>query len=143
VEHADAVSRVAINLRGVPRDGVHRGDTLTRPGDWRGVASLDVRLSEPGRLPAQMIYHIGSAAVPTRIRPLGEDTVRLTLDRPVVCALGERGILLDPGGRRMVGDPAALPAEVGDDRDAGCQTDFLDRSLASKRRKRRTSCCFD
>ena len=101
VERADAVSRVAVNLRGVPRARVHRGDTLTVRDRWRDVGQLDVRLSE-GQIPSEMILHLGSAAISARVRALGTDTARLTLARPVVTAFGERAILRDPGSRQIV-----------------------------------------
>ena len=39
------VARVAVNLRGVPREAVARGDVLLTPGAWLPTAELDVRLS--------------------------------------------------------------------------------------------------
>ena len=39
------VARVAVNLRGVPREAVARGDVLLTPGAWLPAAELDVRLS--------------------------------------------------------------------------------------------------
>ena len=40
------VARVAVNLRGVPREAVARGDVLLTPGRWRPTAELDVRLTD-------------------------------------------------------------------------------------------------
>ena len=68
------VARVAVNLRGVPREAVARGDVLLTPGRWLRAAELDVRLAgvrDPGThrdvpllddLPEQLTLHIGSAA---------------------------------------------------------------------------------
>ncbi|WP_107079637.1 selenocysteine-specific translation elongation factor, partial [Micromonospora sp. MH33] len=77
----DAVARVAVNLRGVSRDRVARGDALLTPGRFRRTDLLDVRLAgDPAAdLPATLTLHVGSAAVPARVRPLGPDTVRLRL----------------------------------------------------------------
>lgn len=41
----------------------------------------------------------GSTAVPARVRPLGSDTVRLRLDRPLRLRIGDRAVLRDPGRR--------------------------------------------
>jgi selenocysteine-specific elongation factor len=102
------VARVAVNLRGVPREAVARGDVLLTPGAWRPAAELDVRLSgvrgpapEPPELPEQLTVHVGSAAVTARVRPLGVDTVRLRLRHPVPLRIGDRAVLRDPGQRRV------------------------------------------
>ncbi|WP_040923760.1 EF-Tu/IF-2/RF-3 family GTPase, partial [Saccharomonospora iraqiensis] len=39
-----AVARIAVNLRGLDRDSVRRGNTLRTPGAWRGTDEVDVRL---------------------------------------------------------------------------------------------------
>jgi selenocysteine-specific elongation factor len=110
----NAVARVAVNLRGVERDEVGRGDALLTPGAWRTTASIDVRLSQPA-LPTELVLHVGSAAVPVRVRPLGGDVARLTLARAMPVQAGDRGILRDPGGQRLASglvvldtDPPAL-----------------------------------
>ena len=67
-----SVARVAVNLRGVERSEVARGDALLTPGAWRATAGLDVRLSaDPRELPAELVLHVGSTAVAARVRPLG------------------------------------------------------------------------
>ena len=102
------VARVAVNLRGVPREAVARGDVLLTPGAWLPTAELDVRLSgvreaapDPGELPEQLTLHVGSAAVAARVRPLGGDVVRLRLRHPVPLRIGDRAALRDPGRRRV------------------------------------------
>ncbi|MGB8652641.1 MAG: GTP-binding protein, partial [Mycobacteriales bacterium] len=44
-----AVARVAVNVRGVEREEVGRGDALLTPDAWRATAALDVRLSTAQR----------------------------------------------------------------------------------------------
>ena len=39
VPRVRGVSRVAVNLRGVPRDAIARGDALLTPGAWLAVAT--------------------------------------------------------------------------------------------------------
>ncbi|MDI2131059.1 selenocysteine-specific translation elongation factor [Yinghuangia seranimata] len=119
VDRADAVARVAVNLRGVGRDEVRRGDALIAPGGWHSTAELDVRLhdlrptDEARRraLPEQLTLHIGSAAVPVRTRTLGgSDTARLTLATPLPVAHGERVALHDPGRRSVVAGADVIDA---------------------------------
>src|SRR5262249_50345342 len=107
-----AVARVAVNLRGVDRDQVRRGDALLTPGSYREVSLVDVRASgDPvASLPPSVTLHIGSAAVVTRVRALGRDTARLQLSRPLPLRLGDRALLRDPGryGQRVVGGLTVL-----------------------------------
>ena len=77
------VSRVAVNLRGVSRDAVRRGDAVVTPDAWPSTDTLDVRRTTGGPLtevPAQLVVHVGTAAVPARLRPFDADHARLTLD---------------------------------------------------------------
>jgi selenocysteine-specific elongation factor len=96
------VARVAINLRGVERDDVSRGMAL-HAGEWTVTDLVDVRVEDAARLPREPVLHIGSAAVPVRLRPLGDDTARLTMTRPLPLHIGDRLLLRDPGARRVTG----------------------------------------
>ncbi|MFI2651491.1 selenocysteine-specific translation elongation factor [Micromonospora fulviviridis] len=109
----DAVARVAVNLRGVPRDRVARGDALLTPGRFRRTDLLDVRLAgDPAAdLPATLTLHVGSAAVPARVRPLGPDTVRLRLARPLPLLIGDRALLRDPGRHHVAGGVTVLDVD--------------------------------
>ena len=108
------VVRAALNLRGVSREAVRRGDVLLTPDAWPRTRLLDVRrttgtpLSE---VPAQLVVHVGSAAVPARLRPFDDDHGRLTLDRRLPLVLGDRLVLRDPGGVRVLGGAEVLDAE--------------------------------
>ncbi|MFC9976382.1 selenocysteine-specific translation elongation factor [Spirillospora sp. NPDC127200] len=100
------VARVALNLRGVDRDAVARGMALVTPGAWTPTTCVDVRTrfgEASGRLARQMILHLGSAAVPVRLRPLGPDTARLTLNTRLPLHVGDAGLLRDPGRRAVAG----------------------------------------
>jgi len=94
-----AVARVAVNLRGVAHEDVRRGDALLAPdGGWAFTGQVDVgTTAEPGSMPADLTLHVGSAAVPVRLRPLAGRVVRLTLRRPLPLAAGDVGLLRDPG----------------------------------------------
>ena len=105
------VARVAVNLRGVPREAVRRGAALLTPGAWRPTCTVDVRLStSPAtKLPQQVMLHTGTAAVPTRVRPLGVDAARLSLAQPLPLRIGDRALLRDPGGTQR---QCSIPAGV-------------------------------
>ncbi|MEV7328065.1 SelB C-terminal domain-containing protein [Micromonospora sp. NPDC093244] len=105
-----AVARVAVNLRGTPRDRLGRGDALLTPDRFHHTDLVDVRLTgDPAAdLPATLTLHVGSAAVPVRVRPLGPDTVRLRLARPLPLLVGDRALLRDPGRHHVTGGVRVL-----------------------------------
>jgi selenocysteine-specific elongation factor len=108
------VTRAALNLRGVARDAVRRGDALVTPDAWPSTRMLDVRRTTGGPLteaPAQLVVHVGTAAVPARLRPFDDDHARLTLDRKLPLVLGDRLVLRDPGGHRVLGGVQVLDAD--------------------------------
>ncbi len=120
VEEAGALARVAVNLRGVDRDSVGRGDALLTPDAFGAVSVVDVRLH--GRaatgLPPELTVHIGSAAVQAHVRPLppvaGPDgLLRLRLARPLPLHVGDRALLRDPGAARVSGPQRAGPIVGG------------------------------
>jgi len=96
----DAVARVALNLRGVDRQHIGRGDAIRTPGAWLDTAEVDVALRAAGQLHRQLVLHIGSAAVPVHLRPLGT-AARLRLARPLPLRVGDIGLLRDPGEHRI------------------------------------------
>ncbi|MHA3701215.1 selenocysteine-specific translation elongation factor, partial [Jatrophihabitans sp. YIM 134969] len=100
------VSRVALNLRGVSPGDVARGHALLTPGAWASSAVVDVRLDGPP--PREATLHVGSAAVPARIRPLGEDLVRVTTTHPLPWHVGDRALLRDPGAHTVAGGLTVL-----------------------------------
>jgi selenocysteine-specific elongation factor len=105
-----AVARVALNLRTIEPDQLGRGTALLTPGEFVAVETADVRVDgDPvADLPATATLHLGSAAVTVHIRPLGKDTARLRLDRPLPLRLGDRALLRDPGLRRLAGGVTVL-----------------------------------
>ena len=112
------VARVALNLAGDDRSELDRQSVLTAPGAWWRTDVVDVRLRPAGREgpdtaggpPQRPLLHIGAAAVPTYLRPLGDDVARLTLDRPLPLRIGDRALLRDPGSRRLWGVTVLDPA---------------------------------
>jgi selenocysteine-specific elongation factor len=134
---AAGTARVALNLRGVSKDGVRRGMALVQAGRWTLADSVDVRLhtgcvpqaaawsrpvtsqpvpgqsAEPGSpaadLPRTVTVHAGAARGVARVRVLGPELVRLSLADPLPLHVGDRLLLRDPGSRR----PGAWPAVAG------------------------------
>ena len=117
VRTVSGVARVALNLAGDARSELDRHSVLVTPGAWRDTVVVDVRLTTgtgtPDAPPRRPLLHIGAAAVPAYLRPLGEGLARLTLDRPVPLRIGDRALVRDPGSRRLWGvtvlDPAPPP----------------------------------
>jgi selenocysteine-specific elongation factor len=103
VDQVSAVARVAVNLRGLDRTQVRRGDCLLSPDAWWSSDSLDVRLRPLLAEPAgELVLHLGSAAIGVRVRRLDAEHARLRLARPVPVQVADRGLLRDPAGRQIV-----------------------------------------
>jgi selenocysteine-specific elongation factor len=104
-ERLAATARVALNLRGVAVDELHRGDALLTPGAFRATDLIDVTLPSPpeATLPAELVVHVGSATGGARLRPLHGAAVRLRLATPLPLRVGDRLLLRDPGARRVLG----------------------------------------
>lgn len=109
MEVVEGVTRVAVNLRGLEVADVSRGDALVREHEWVVTAEADVRLTRRGivapaphepRAAAHWMLHVGSAAVPARLRPFpapaGELLGRLRLAGPLPLSIGDRALLRDP-----------------------------------------------
>ncbi|HEX8079135.1 MAG TPA: selenocysteine-specific translation elongation factor [Jatrophihabitans sp.] len=118
VEQAQAVARVAVNLRSVQRREVGRGDCLLTPGAWWSSDCLDVALepllAEPQ---SRQVLHIGSASIPVRLRLFGAasaegmTTARLSLARPIPVQAGDRAVLRDPGQQSITAGVRVLDAD--------------------------------
>nr|WP_306254951.1 selenocysteine-specific translation elongation factor [Ornithinimicrobium cryptoxanthini] len=106
------VSRVAVNLRRTETDLAARSSVLFTPGAYAEAQVVDVALEpvdtglghsrqERATPPVEAILHVGTAAQPTHVRPLGSGYARLTLSTPLPWHVGDRTILRDPGDRRL------------------------------------------
>lgn len=112
------VTRAAVNLRGIAAESLSRGDVLLTPGAWTLTDTVDVRrlTGEPlDAAPQELTVHVGTAAIPARVRPLGDRHARLTLPRALPLTLGDRMLLRSPGSRAVYAgvqvldvDPPAL-----------------------------------
>jgi selenocysteine-specific elongation factor len=103
-DRVEGVARVAVNLRGVDRHELRRGDALLTPGAWLATEQADVRLHGTADLKpsAHLVLHVGSAAVPARVRPFPGGTARLRLADPLPLSVGDRGLLRDPSRHDLV-----------------------------------------
>ncbi|OBJ31579.1 selenocysteine-specific translation elongation factor [Mycolicibacter heraklionensis] len=106
--------RVAVNLRGVAAGEVRRGDALVSSDEWLTTMVADVRhrtgcpLAEA---PERIVVHVGTAAVPARLRLLDADHARLTLESPLPLMFSDHLALRDPGARRVLGGVVVLDAD--------------------------------
>ncbi|HVW44633.1 MAG TPA: SelB C-terminal domain-containing protein [Amycolatopsis sp.] len=109
-----AVARVAVNLRGAK--DIERGDTLLTPGAWLATTELDVAMRTKSNLHRDLVLHLGSAALPVHVRPLGTDFARLRLPSALPLRVGDTGLLRDPGEHRIAAGVEVLdvrPPELG------------------------------
>jgi len=117
VLRAEAGQRVAVNLPGIERSRLRRGDVLVEPGFYPVTWRLDVALEELEPVPAAVTVHIGTSDVPARVVRNGR-YAQLRLRGAVLAARGDRvvlrtettvggGIVLDPSPPRRL-DPERL-----------------------------------
>ena len=111
VDEVRGTARVAVNLRGITREDAHRGDALLTPESWRATDVVDVLLRGDGPVHRELVLHLGSAAVPCHVRPLGTVTARLRLPTPLPLRAGDTGLLRDPGGHRIARGLEVLDAD--------------------------------
>jgi selenocysteine-specific elongation factor len=124
VERGEAGQRVAVNLPGISRSQLRRGEALVAPGTYPVTWRLDIALEELEPVPPAVTVHIGTSDVPARVVRAGR-FAQLRLREPVVAARGDRvvlrtettvggGIVLDPAPPRRF-DPRRLEVlESGD-----------------------------
>ena len=114
VETASGPTRLAVNLRAVASGDVPRGSALLSPGWPAPTTVVDVvlhRLSD--RMPAHATLHAGTTSAAVRVRPLGADHARLTLDDPSAAlplVVGDRVVLRDPGAHEVLAGATVLDA---------------------------------
>ena len=125
VESIGPGHRVALNLSGVERTEIERGDVLIRRDEWhhsdRFDASLTVlaSLDHPVSRRGAYSVHIGSADVPARLRVIGPDTiaagstgaVRIHLDRSFPLLPGDRFVVRESGRQETVGGGEILDVD--------------------------------
>jgi len=105
------MNRAAVNLRGVPAGDIRRGQALIAPDSWFMTTVIDVRRiggAALNEVPAQLTAHIGTAAVPARLRGFDAGHARITLDWPLPLIAGDRLLLRDPVSRLVLGGVGVL-----------------------------------
>jgi selenocysteine-specific elongation factor len=114
--------RVALNLAGLRREQVSRGDVVTVPGaDIHPSYRLDVELSAGAAeivAERRVQVHLGTRESPARLVDLDHGAVQLRLERPLLARRGDRLIVRriappDTLGGGVVTDPA--PPRHGSD----------------------------
>ncbi len=132
VDVARAGQRVALNLTGVRREAVGRGDVVVAGAGapaptYRLDATLDCAPA------ARLMVHHGTREVPARAVALGGDAWQLRLEAPLVALAGDRlvlrtitppdtlggGVVLDPGPRRRTASTPAAAEPRGSSRVGG------------------------
>lgn len=116
VAEASAGQRTAVNLPGVEKEAVQRGEILTAPEGLvpgrRSAASIRVlgSASRPLRPHVQRTLHVGTASATVRVRPLGvpeippggEGYVEIVSERPLAWVRGDRFILRSHAENRTI-----------------------------------------
>lgn len=100
----EPTSRVAVNLRGISADAIHRGHSLLSSGAWELVEQIDVRRTfgqDFHELPQNIVVHIGTAGLEAHVRPLSADYACLSLAHPLPLQLLDRFVVRSPGGRHV------------------------------------------
>jgi selenocysteine-specific elongation factor len=92
VLRAEAGQRVAVNLPGIERAQLRRGDALVEPGNYPVAWRLDIALEELAPVPAAVTVHVGTSDVSARVIRSGR-YAQLRLREPVVAARGDRVVL--------------------------------------------------
>ncbi len=125
VARAEAGQRVAVNVPGVERNELGRGDGLVTPEAFATSYRLDVRLEAIAEIPASVSVHHGTSQIAARVVRADETRAQLRLAAPVVAARGDRfvlrtettvggGVVLDPAPPRRVDAERLAVAEAGD-----------------------------
>ncbi len=127
VERAAPGSRVAMNLSGVSKADLKRGDIVTIPGWLRPTVLVDVQLcylpsaQRPLRHNTQLKFFSGAAETMARVRLLGQDRLspaqsgwaQLQLQEPVALIKGDRFIVRVPSPPATVGGGIVVDPHPG------------------------------
>lgn len=117
VERAEPGSRTAVNISGIDRKLLARGQVLSHPGLMQASEWVDVRFrhladaGRPLRHDAQVKFFVGAAESLAQVRlldaeallPGHEGWLQLRLRQPVALAQGDRFILRSPSPAQTIG----------------------------------------
>ena len=121
------VARVAVNLVGVERGDLERGDVVAQPRAWTPTTSFDVRLRAVRGLGKALTargafkVYAGTSEADVRVRfldanrlePGGEAFARMVTSRPLVLAVNDRVVLREAGRRETVAGGLVLDLAPG------------------------------
>jgi selenocysteine-specific elongation factor len=121
------VARVALNLVGIERDDLERGDVVTRPDRWAPTTSFDVELRAVRGLSKALTargafkVYVGAAETQAHVRfldgkrlePAGRAFARVRTARPLVLTVGDRFVLREAGRRETVAGGLVLDVAPG------------------------------
>ncbi len=115
---AEPGSRVALNLSGVDRNSISRGDMIGLPGQWettdRLLASVrTARYAEALEKKGAFQLHLGSSVRETRITAKNDDYLVVQLDRAIPTAVGDRFVIRDTGRRLVVAGGRVIDPSPG------------------------------
>jgi selenocysteine-specific elongation factor len=141
-DRACPVSRVAMNLVGVERGDLERGDVVACPREWAPTTAFDMELRAVRGLEKALTargafkVYAGSAESDARVRfldgsrlePDGRSFARLRTARPLVLAVGDRVVVREAGRRETVAGGVVLDI---DPRKATLAPDRLAARLAA------------
>ncbi len=127
VERVVPGSRVAMNLSGVSKTGLQRGDVITSPGWLRPTVLVDVQMrylsdaKRPLRHNTQLKFFSGAAETLARVRLLGQETlppgesgwVQLRLQEPIPLVKGDHFIVRVPSPPATVGGGTIVDPHPG------------------------------
>lgn len=105
--------RCALNLTGVRKETIHRGDWALAPSHTMTSARCEVTLDwreERVKSGASVLAHHGAAHTLARLTPLpdSDNLVRLALDQALPLRVGDRLVLRDVGATRTLGGALVL-----------------------------------
>jgi selenocysteine-specific elongation factor len=109
VAEAPAGQRVAVNLTGVERRQVNRGDVLSGEGASIGASfriEADLTLYDPLAHGQRVQVHHGTRSAPARAMHVGEARWQLRLERPLIAGEGDHVVL------RSISPPGTLGGGV-------------------------------
>ena len=148
--HQDAVERVApgmraaVNLSGITKDALHRGQVLARPGALTEVSAVDVRLrkvngTRPVRHNMHVTFHTGAAETLAQVRLLEVDELgdgdeawgQIKFADPLALLSGDRFVIRTPDETIAGGEILAVNPRRHRRRDARVVADLARRAEGS------------
>ncbi|HYG73269.1 MAG TPA: selenocysteine-specific translation elongation factor [Actinomycetota bacterium] len=118
---AAPVARVAVNVAGIDRAAIARGDVVASPGRWHATNVLEAHvasvrgLARPLATRGAFTFHAGTAEREARIRRYDTDPsapedmfVRIRLSGPIALEVGDRFVLRESGRRETVAGGTVL-----------------------------------